>query len=239
MNKATTTIIIFGAFLGLAFSLFVGQAFAAGTITPVSVSAFGETGVTLRAHTSGVAWTTVPAWFAYGTTPNPDIVVGDTRLFGSGTAMLPFETTISNLTPGTTYYFRANVMVDGVTVQSSVATFTVPVKNAPVTPIVVTPVVTTPKAPVAVAPKETPKAPVATQTTPQSELILNSQSGAVIGAGESVLPGTLIGWVGLMLMVLIIMLMVTMLVESVQRRRFEHELALEKARAGTQEYQIA
>ena len=238
MNNTLISTIRFGAVLGIALFAFVGEVFAAPTITPVSVKAFSASGttVTIASKAATPSWTNAPVWFEYGETPTPINVVGMTTVFSKGGTFEPFEARVGDLKPGITYYFRAVATEDGVTVYSPVSSYTVPGGTTAVagttntgnntntntntnttttnTNVVrETVVITTPAKVVtsATVVKAVEVKPVQANTT---NPVTNPNSAAIIGSGDSMFPQTLIGWIGLLLALLATVVLLKMVVES-------------------------
>ena len=120
MQNIFISTIRFSVVLGLALSVFVGEAFAAPILTPASVTAISNTSATLTAKMANPSARNTAVWFEWGDTANPTTVIGQRDILGEGY----FQGYLSGLTPGTTYYFRAAALEGGVTVYSAVVAFT-------------------------------------------------------------------------------------------------------------------
>ena len=75
------------------------------TVTTSSATAIGQTTATLRGSVNPNGGSTT-AWFLWGTSSSPTIQTG-VRSVGSGASTVNYDQQLSNLTPNTTYYFRA------------------------------------------------------------------------------------------------------------------------------------
>lgn len=119
MQNILISTIRFSVVLGLALSIFVGEAFAAPVLSPASVTAISNTSATLVAKMANPSSKNTAVWFEWGDTPNPTTVVAMRDIFGESF----FQGYLSGLNPGTTYYFRAGALEGGVTVYSAVVAF--------------------------------------------------------------------------------------------------------------------
>lgn len=241
MNNYFLNTIRFSAAIFMAFFLFVGQIFAETAITPVSVQAVSDTSIRLSAY--GVNdGKTVTAWFEWGETENPTTAAGLTRFLNKGT----FETKLTNLTPGTKYYFRAAMMENGTTIYSPVGSYTPGVKQKTTT-IVKTETVD----------KKTDTSNTKTTTTKQTDVVVqnskektttsgtyNNSNGARVETYETqgvanssnntatalgatpnpALPNTLTGWVLLFIAILFMLLILQMIADTRRERREAKEL---------------
>jgi hypothetical protein len=249
MNNTLISTIRFGAVLGIALFAFVGEVFAAPTITPVSVTISGKTSVSLYAKVAAPSWGSMPVWFEYGETSATGITTSVSSVYSQGGSYLPFIARVENLNPGSTYYFRAVATEGGVTVYSPVNTVTIPGASTAVAGTTNTGTNTTTntntntsttntnvvrETVVITVPAETKKVASATTVTKKAETttvkdepvneVTNANSAAVIGSGNEALPQTLIGWIGLLIALLVIVLLVKMVLES-----FEHRAAVAHA----------
>ncbi|MEK7460490.1 MAG: hypothetical protein AAB628_02995 [Patescibacteria group bacterium] len=121
MNKFLISTIRLTAVSGALFFVFVNEALAAPILTPVSIQRYSSDTVLLSANVSN-EWKNTNVWFEWGIESNPTTATGMTQVWNKG----PFETRITNLTPGTTYYFRAAGMESGSIVYSPVSTYILP-----------------------------------------------------------------------------------------------------------------
>lgn len=264
MQNIFISTIRFSVVLGLALSVFVGEAFAAPVLTPASVTAVSNTSATLTAKMANPSSKNTAVWFEWGDTANPTTVIGQRDILGEGY----FQGYLSGLTPGTTYYFRAAALEGGVTVYSAVVAFTtrggasnVPstntvqlntVSSGGITPVAntanvvttssnttsgaVTPVSQT--ASVAQSATKTKTSAVKTTSNTRvdnpcigvqgSTAIGNTAGTAAVGNSVGVLPGTLLGWVSLLVGLLIVFLIAAMILDSIEERRKAREEAKRK-----------
>lgn len=240
MNNTLISTIRFGAVLGIALFAFVGEVFAAPTITPVSVTISGKTSVTLYAKVAAPSWGSMPVWFEYSENPTYGNVIGMSSVYSQGGTYLPFMARIENLNPGSRYYVRAVAIEDGVTVYSPLNSFVVPGTtttagntivnngnnnsintNTTTTNVVRETVVITTPAPVkkvASATTVVNKADTATVNADTAKQVVNPNSAAVIGSGNEMFPQTLIGWIGLLIAILVIVVLMKMIAESFEAR---------------------
>ncbi len=238
MNNTLISTIRFGVIAGVALLAFAGEVFAAPVLTPATATTFSATSVILSARVSNPVWKNTPVWFEVGEVGTPMIVVGLTTVYNQG----PLETRITDLKPGARYSFRAVAMdVDtNTTVYSPTAFFSIRDGSAVSTPsanantgaqatqsasantadaVVATDakkVATTPAVNKNLEDKKTETATTAVKST-------NRNSASVIGAGEGVLPSTLIGWIALIISLLFAVLLIHMIIESNEKRRKERE----------------
>ena len=237
MKNILMNTIKYGSILGFGMIAFAGQALAAPILTPSSITSLSDTKATLVSKVFNQAPNNITVWFEWGTTPAPTTVIGLTDIFQQGY----FQANLDKLTPGATYYFRAVAFENGAMVYSPIVSFTttggiVPVGlyAQPIAPIVAS-------APLAsiqdITPTEQKKVSVSqavnkntitdikkvkvagSADTALSESALNSNSATVLGAGESILPGTLIAWLGLFISILIAVILVRMIIESNEKRK--------------------
>ena len=236
MNNTLISTIRFGAVLGIALFAFVGEVFAAPAITPVSITISGKTSVSLYAKVAAPSWGSMPVWFEYSENPTPGNVVSMSSVYSQGGSYLPFIGRIENLNPGTTYYVRAVATEGGVTVYSPVNTVTIPSGTSTVagttntgnntntntntnttttnTNVVRETVVITTPAKVATSATVVKAAEVKPVQTNTTNPVTNPNSAAIIGSGDSMFPQTLIGWIGLLIALLAIVVLLKMVVES-------------------------
>lgn len=227
-NFIIKTIKFLGVALIVSFA-FANEVFAAPSVTPVSVQRVSDTSVRISSFATNELKNTV-VWFEWGETQNPTTSAGLTKVFGNGL----FETKLTNLTPGTTYYFRAVAMEGGNTVYSATSPYTLTVKTKPETSIVT-----------AVAPSKdnTEKTPAPsavkiaekTNTTSSSgsvgatggarvqtyEKEQNGNTASVAGAtsGDSIYPNSLLEWVLVFIAILAIFLVGHMIMDSREKRK--------------------
>lgn len=240
MNNYFLNTIRFSVAILMALFFFVGQVFAETAITPVSVQAVSDTSIRLSAY--GVNdGKTVTAWFEWGETENPTTASGLTRFLNKGT----FETKLTNLTPGTKYYFRAAMMENGTTIYSPVGSYTPGVKPKTTT-VVKTETVekktdtsntktTTSKQTDVVAQNSKEKTTSGTYNTgngsrvetyeTQSATNNSNNTASVVGVSSNpTLPSTLTGWVLLFIAILFMFLILQMIADTRKERRVAREL---------------
>lgn len=231
MNNTFQTIRMATVF-GIAFLAFAQSAFAAPIVTPVMVTDVTSTSAVLDVRVLNAAKNTC-AWFEWttGSSMSTGTAISRQCFYGDGS----IKTTLNNLNPGSTYSYRAVAIEGGVTVSSSVSSFSTLSSNIATTPASVTsssqPAVSTQIAPQAVKAKTV--APVVAQkntvttssATPAigADGFTNGNSAAIIGAGNGILPITLIGWIGLLVMTLLAVIFGHMIYESAEKRRIERE----------------
>jgi hypothetical protein len=213
MNNTLISAIRVGLFAGVLFFALASDVFAAPVLTPATVTTVSETTATLSAKVTAPQLEKATVWFEWGDTASSSTAVGLRTIFETGF----FEADLRDLRPNTIYYFRAVAMQGGVTVSSLTTSFTTkgPVVNTvtKIPPPTTTVVQNTKTVFVTVPATTTPALITATKETPSS-----SQGASAIGAG-SVLPGTLIGWVALLISIFIVLLIVLMILEASEKRK--------------------
>lgn len=123
MNNILISAVRLGIITGIALLAFAGEVFAAPVLTPVTATTFSATSVMLAAKVSNPVWVNTSVWFEWGEAGSQVITAGLADVYNQG----PFETLLTDLKPGITYFFRAGAMdVDSnVTVYSPTAYFTI------------------------------------------------------------------------------------------------------------------
>lgn len=257
MQNILISTIRFGAVLVLACSVFVGEAFAAPALSPASVTSLSNTSATLTAKMTNTTSRNTAVWFEWGDTPNPTTVIGMRDIAGEGffqgylsrlspgttyyfragaleggvtvySAVIPF-TTRGGVTaaPSTNTVQLNTVSTDG----SSLVTNTAAVGNT--ASVVATPA---PKPAVQkiIRDQATAKTISNTKTdnpcgdTQKSASVKNTAGAAAVGNTVAILPGTLIGWISLLIGLLIVFLIMAMVLDSVEERRKAREAAKKK-----------
>lgn len=226
--------------MGAGFFSFAQISFAAPVLTPATVSGVSRTSAILVAKVSDAGKNNVSVWFEWGETSSLEKTpVGIRDIYGEGY----FQGNLSDLKEGTTYYFRAVAMLGGEKVTSSTSTFTTDGGTKSVAETSAENTVTTTKddtqTAVSAQPKKTVSAPVeekvATATNKdvviatintKSVSVADTNIASVLGAGNGVLPGTLIGW----LVLFIAILAVVILVHMIYTQKVERKKALEQAK---------
>ncbi len=111
-----------GLILGVALFAFAGEVFAVPVlaVTPTETNQITETSATLVGYVEN-AYKTSLVWFEWSESfaMSTLTVVGMTNVFDKGF----FKSTVSNLKPDTTYYYRAVSSEGGTTVYSSIISF--------------------------------------------------------------------------------------------------------------------
>lgn len=235
--QAIYTAIRTGMVLAAGFFVFVNTAFAAPALTPVSISNLTGESAMITGNVSN-PYKNSTVWFEFYTDSGATVALATQGIWHDGA----FTWYLRDLTPGKTYSVRSAAMEGGVTVYSSTSSFTTPspkslttstVVNQTPTPAIVqgeTQTATVKQTPAVkktqtvsttnTTPKKTEK-PVAVKTT--SEGFTNGSVASIIGAGDGMLPGTLIGWVALLIAILVVILIGRTIYDSAEKRREERE----------------
>lgn len=228
------------AILGVIFFAFTGEVFAAPTLLPTSSLEISSTGATIRAYVQNPGESSV-VWFEWSEASSvaAPTVVAMSNFFGDGF----FAARLDGLTPGIIYSYRAVVKSGGATVYSPTASFRTlggssatattassqgPLGLGPISDTTATPVVTQPV--VSQTSKSATKTVIVKKSTDTTSLSdttsgavnksnTNNNMASVIGAGNGVLPDTLVGWVALIIATLVAVLLVVMISESSERRK--------------------
>lgn len=232
MNNIIIQIVRLVAVLAIALFAFVSDVFAAPVLLQPSVIEITGTSAVLRGYlqTNGERTLVRFEWSEASSSGTP-AVVGLKDTFFDGF----FNARLDGLTPGTTYSYRAIASSGGVTTVTTVASFKTanqadtvlagssslgagPITLPAVTIKKTVPQTDTSKAvePVVATKQET--APVATK-----EGFTNRNTAAVIGAGDSIFPTTLIGWIALLVSILVMVLVGRMIYESTEKRKKTRE----------------
>ncbi len=233
MNNIIIQTIRAGFILGVALFAFAGEVFAAPTLTgPTEAVQTTETTATLVGFVENTYKTSL-VWFEwsdnssmYSFTP-----IGLTRVFDKGF----FKAYLSGLNPGATYYYRAVSSEGGTTVYSQIISFKTKGGTTAVTTTTVSyqnttsssnstatasgSSVQTKKSTTPVVAKKTT---TVVATTTEGFTNGSANTASVIGAGNSLLPKTLIGWVALLVSLLVAILLGSMIYESSEKRKKAH-----------------
>ncbi len=208
MNNILISTIRFGAITVIALFALAGEVFAAPVLTPVVATTYSATSVTLAAIVLNPVSKNTPVWFEWGETGSPMIRAGLSSVYDQGR----FETRITGLKHGVKYSYRAVAMdmESNTTVYSPTAFFVIGEEVDVLTP-------STKKIASTEVNKKVAVVPVATVN-------INSNSASVIGAGGTVFPSTLIGWIALIVLLLFVVLLVHMILESSEKRKNAKEV---------------
>ncbi len=85
----------------------VTYAEAAPDVATLPATAITSTSATLHGHQQQTLSDQVSAWFEYGTGPTPTFSAGSQTIYGAASKNSDFDFTLTGLTPGTTYQYRA------------------------------------------------------------------------------------------------------------------------------------
>ena len=238
MNTIIFQTIRAGMVLGIALFAFAGEVFAAPTLTPTEAVQITDTTATLVSHVESINKTSI-VWFEWSESSamSPLTTTGMKSIYSQGF----FQGYLSGLNPGTVYYYRAGSSEGGTTVYSSIVSFRTKGGVAPVTATTVSSQNTTATnssvtKPVATQTKKsTTSTVVAKKTTSTTNTVTTTKDGftnenanvaAVIGAGDGLLSGaligcprTLIGWIVLLVALLLIILLSLMIYESSEKQK--------------------
>jgi len=238
MNTIIYQTIRAGVVLGVALFVFVGDVFAAPSLSPVTVTQVSSDSATLVGYVSNSDKTST-VWFELndGMSASP-VVIGMNGVYHAGF----FQGYAIRLTPGATYQYRAAAMEGGVTVYSPISSFKTTGENT-------TSVssgasfgggssVSTQGQSVSTqtntSNKNTTKTVVAKNTTNTNSAVSgagdtvgagktvsvgNGNTASVIGSGGGVFPNTLVGWVALIIAMLLAVLFIQMIYESTENRK--------------------
>lgn len=215
------------------FFAFAQDVFAAPSLVPVFAQNTSETATVLTAtYTDPAAHSGdfATVWFEWGNTPDPTrmAVVDSHNIFVGAT----FTRRLDGLNPNTMYYFRAAVMSGAAVTYSPIQSFvtkgggqtvdvrTVNTNTTNINTVTSSTYTNTDTVNTAnVSQSNTASAKKVTSTAPKTTGSTNANTAVVFGAGSSMLPGTLIGWVALMIALLTVVLLVHMIIESQDRRK--------------------
>lgn len=236
--QAIYTAIRTGMVLAAGFFVFVNTAFAAPALTPVSVSNLTGESAMITGNVSN-PYKNSTVWFEFYNDSGSTVALATQGIWHDGM----FTWYLRDLTPGKTYSVRSAAMEDGVTVYSPTSSFTTPlpksfttstVANQTQAPAIVqgeTQTATVKQTPAVkktqtvsttnATPKKTEKSVAVKATT--SEGFTNGSVASIIGAGDGMLPSTLIGWVALLIAILVVVLIGRTIYDSAEKRREERE----------------
>lgn len=240
MKNIIISTIKYGIVMGAGFFSFAQISLAAPVLTPATVSGVSRTSAILVAKVSNAGAHNVSVWFEWGETSSLEKTPAGMRdIYGEGY----FQGNLSGLKEGNTYYYRAVAMMDGAQVTSATGTFTTDGGAAAVAKTsaedTTTAVKNDTQTTVSPQTKKTTSAPaeekaatatdkdavVATINT-KSVSVTDTNIASVLGAGNGVLPGTLIGW----LVLFIAILTVVILAHMIYTQNIERKKALEQAK---------
>ncbi|MBI5798686.1 MAG: fibronectin type III domain-containing protein [Candidatus Yonathbacteria bacterium] len=253
-NNIIFTTIRVSMIAGIALFAFVDSAFAAPALAPAAVSSITETSATLTGYVSN-QWKNSVVWFEWSeaNSSSAPSTVALQSVYNEGT----FRYTLKGLTPSTVYSYRAVAMEGGATVYSTTASFKTQSLIGSAT--AVTTYQSNQTAPLGLGPIANPQT-YSTQTATQfpttnkntntnyvvetknvvvpaetKDGFTNTNTAAVIGAGNGMLPTTLIGWLLLIISVLVAVLIADMIYKSAEKRKkAREEKEREEAEAETE-----
>lgn len=179
-------------------------------VTPIAItqipSGVSRTGATLNGLALPGGTVSTTGWFEWGVT----IDLGNTTVAQSigSAASIPFSQNIANLSPGTSYYYRAVIQNERGKAQGIILRLVTDSYGITVSP----------PAPIKEEIKAPPKATTATNT-------------AAVGVISKCLPNSLAGWLLIILIIVLVVIAIDHLVDRYQKRKEEkkrHELNLNK-----------
>lgn len=220
MNNIIVQTIRAGVVLGIAlfalFFSFASDVLAAPILTPVTVTRITGNSATIIGHVSNSQKNST-VWFELDNNGGVSTSVAMQGIWNEGT----FEWNLRDLNPGQTYSFRAWATEGGVTISSPTSSFTTSVPKPATSTMIsyqsnssVATTVPAPKATQTVATKQVTTTPAVTK-----EGFTNGNSATIIGAGDGMLPSTLIGWIALIISIFIMILVAHMVYEAPEKRR--------------------
>lgn len=235
MKNAIISTIKYGAVIGAGFLFSVQTSLAALALTPAATTVVNDSSAIIIAKVSDAGRNNTTVWFEWGLTSNlENPIVGMRDIYNEGY----FQGYLTDLKPGTTYYFRAVAMLDSEKVTSPIATFTTDGGDAPIvavptvtikdtTPMaqtnkttVVTPSATTKKTIVKeTAVTEASKVVIAPSEVATTPSVSATNAASVLGIGDSVFPTTLIGWILLFISILAAVILAHMIYVSNEKRK--------------------
>lgn len=239
MKNIIISTIKYGAVIGAGFLFSVQTSLAALVLTPATATAVNNSSAIIVAKVSNAGRNNTTVWFEWGTTSNlENPIVGMRDIYNEGY----FQWYLTDLKPGTTYYFRAVAMLDSEKVTSPISTFTTdggedPIVAATVTvpavtikdtakvaqtnkTTVVTPTATSKKTVVKeVAVAEASKVVIAPSEVATAPSVSATNAASVLGIGDSVFPTTLIGWILLFISILAAVILAHMIYVSNEKRK--------------------
>lgn len=233
MNNLIISTIRFGALALMSFLAFAGEVFAAPALTPPTAFDISKTSATLSVKAVNPVGRSTTVWLEWGTTPYPTTVIGMRDIWSEGYTEGYLR---GNLQPDTTYYFRGGAMEGGVTVYTPVMSFTTKGDTVTTNTTIVNNTSVTNTSSVnttnttsqtqtntgtkKVATTQAPAKQVAVQTGTKNVSVntASGQSAAVINT-EGIFPGTLIGWVALLISLLLVALIGHMIYEQAENRK--------------------
>lgn len=239
MKNAIISTIKYGAVIGAGFLFSAQPSLAALVLTPATASAVSDSSAILVAKVSNAGHNNTTVWFEWGTNSNlENPIVGMRDIYSEGY----FQWYLTELKPGTKYYFRAVAMLDSEKVTSPIATFTTDGGAAPAVvatvevPTVmvkdIAPTAQTDKAVTVSSPVVSKKTVVKeTATTEASKVVVAPSEAAtapsvsvanaasVLGVGNGIFPTTLTGWILLFIIILVTVILMHMIYESNEKRK--------------------
>lgn len=235
MNNIIIQSIRVAVVLAIALFAFVSDVFAAPILTPASATYITENSAKLVSSVSNPHKSTA-VWFELIDGSGASMAVGaQPPLYDNG-INVNFEHSLYGLNPGQTYKFRSVAMEGGVTVYSNPSSFTTKspktisstvayqsnsqtVTQVSKTTEQKTTQTTKATTQVKTVKEDAPIAPTIAEEAVNKDGFTNRNSATVIGAGNSLFPSTLIGWLLLILAILIATLIGRMIYESTEKQR--------------------
>lgn len=222
MNITIYNTVRAGVVFGVALFSLANTAFAAPALTPVTVTDMTTDSAKIVGHVFN-PYKNSTVWFEIFNNGGSPTTVAVQTLWHEGR----FEWILRDLAPGQTYSYRSAAMENGTTIYSPTSSFTIPLTKpvAPITIALESNTISTTKTTVVkntevVTPKKEGTAPVV--AIAPKEGFTNSNSAAIIGAGNGMLPATLIGWILLLIVTLVAVLVGHMILVSIERRKKPH-----------------
>lgn len=252
MKNILNSTIRFGAITLVSFFAFTGEVFAAPALTPPTAFGISETSATLSVKMVNPINRGTTVWLEWGDTPTPTMTVGMRDVFNEGyvegylrgnlqpgttyyfrgaamdstgtvyTPVMSF-TTKGNATYTTTTTVTNNTQVNNTTSVNNTNTTSNASTNTSANSGAETTATRTVTAASAGVVKPVVKVAATTKSAPTISAMTTTQGASVIGAGDSVFPATLIGWIILLIAILIVMLMGHMLYEQIESRKKKNQ----------------
>lgn len=255
MKNIFTSTIAYIIALVIGFFSLAGVSLAAIVLTPATAPEIGRTEATITAKVANIGLDNAAVWFEWGETSvleKPVVGLGDVYSEGY------FTYHFTGLKENTTYYFRAVVMDnEGVTVHSPTTTFTTgvvaldPKKEVPAAVVEKKESTLQPISTLTITKKTnttnmtntkessvkkessasatSAKKVSSEKTNTTATTTSNTNVASVLGIGGGVLPGTLIGWLILFIVIIVMALLAHMIYDSNEKRKKALERAAQEA----------